>query len=1061
MNRTNRIFCTRSSLWLLLVFFSSISLAVGQNHTFSGRVVNSQGDPLEGVSVSTVDGQKATSTNANGNFKLTLENTQQILSFSLVGYESKAITVRSQSDLVVTLAIKVSDIDEVVVIGYGTVERKDLTGSVGSVNMKDLQQSPVKTFDEALAGRVAGVQVTSSEGQPGSNINIVIRGNNSITQSNFPLFVIDGFPMESPSDMAINPLNTLDPNDIVSMDVLKDASATAIYGARGANGVVIITTKRGQVGKPIITYNGYQGIQKNTQRLASLNPYEFVKLQYEIDPIRTSSLYLAGGEMSLEEYRNKEGINWEDQVTRTAPMSNHYLNMAGGTDKTKYSTTLSYTGQDGVLINSGFKRMMGKMVLDQTVNEKLKVGLNATYSYVKNYGTPTSSSGYSNETNMLFSVWSFRPIAVNPDVDLLLEPVDPEVEQGANHTFNPLLTAQNELRENQGGNLNANGYFEYDILRNLKLRVAGGYNSGLREYDVFNGRFSRAGFISNFAVSGSKTMYQSFGWQNANTLTYNKRFNKDHYLDAMVGFTAESGSSRAFGGSAILLPNEGLGLNGLDEGIPNTITSFSSKWALASYISRVNYKLFDRFLFTATMRADGSSRFQGNNRWGYFPSGAVAWQMDKEPFIQNIPAISTAKLRVSYGVTGNNAISNFASYRAMATNNPDASNFYNNYPGYTFGGNYQVGLAPVAIGNPDLKWESTRQIDLGYNLGLFNDRLTLEVDVYEKRTTDLLLNADMSPNTGYFRAIKNIGKVSNKGLEISVAYSPIENENFTWNSSFNIAFNRNKVLALADNQNYILTSQAWGDDWRNIPGYIAMLDKPISQFYGFIYDGVYQYDDFNKIGENWVLKNNVTANNASGTNVQPGDIKYRDLNGDYIIDENDKTVIGNPIPKHMGGFANTFNYKNFDLHVFLQWSYGNDILNANRIMFESAYKYGYNQWASYADRWSPDNQDSDIPGVQSIRGAAAKAYSTRIVEDGSFLRLKTVSFGYSLPKNLLAKAKISTARIYTSAQNLFTFTNYSGYDPEVSVRNSALTPGFDFSAYPRARTITFGLSATF
>ncbi len=1051
----------KRSLWGLLMFFVCIGGTFAQTRQLKGVVMDTKEIPLESVSI-TVSGTKtAASSNAKGEFAIAITGDNRILTFSRIGFQSKAITVGSQSNIMVVLEDIAKEVEEVVVIGYGTVDRKDLTGSVGSVNIKDLQKAPVKTFDEALAGRVAGVQVTSAEGQPGSNINIVIRGNNSITQSNYPLFVVDGFPLESPADMAINPINTLDPNDIVSIDVLKDASATAIYGARGANGVIIVTTKRGRIGKPTITYNGYQGWQQNPNRLASLNPYEFVKLQKEIDPIRTNSLYLDGGLIDMEDYKLIKGINWEDQVTRIAPMSNHYLNMAGGTDKTKYSATMSYTGQDGVLINSGFKRMLGKLVLDQDVNDKLKVGMNASYSFVKNFGSPTSTSGYSNETNMLFSVWSFRPLVTNPDIDLINEPVDPEVEQGSNNTFNPVLTAQNELRENYGGNINANGYLEYSILKNLKLRITGGYNTGTREYDVFNGKFSRAGFISNYAVSGGKTFYQSSGWQNANTLTYNKRFNKNHYVDVMVGVSAESGKSRAFGGSSILLPNEGLGLNGLDEGIPNIITSYSSEWTLASFLSRVNYKLFDRFLFTATLRADGSSRFQGNNRWAYFPSGAAAWQMDKEEFIKNIPFISSSKLRVSYGVTGNNAISNFASYRAMATANPDVANYYNNYPGYTFGDGYQVGLANVAIGNPNLRWESTQQIDLGYNLGLFEDKLKFEVDVYEKKTSDLLLNADMSPNTGYFRSIKNIGKVSNHGLEISVSYTPIETKNFSWNSSFNIAFNRNKVVALADNQNYILTSQSWGDDWKNIPGYAAIIDGPIAQFYGLIYDGVYQYEDFNKVGEAWILKSDVTANNASGTNVQPGDVKYRDLNGDYIIDENDKTIIGSPVPKHIGGFANTFNYKNFDFHVFLQWSYGNDVLNANRIMFESAYKYGYNQWASYADRWSPENQGSDIPGVQAIKGGAMKAYSTRVVEDGSFLRLKTVSLGYTLPKPWLKKAKIEGIRIYGAAQNLFTFTKYSGYDPEVSVRNSALTPGFDFSAYPRTRTITFGLSATF
>lgn len=746
--------CVKRILVLALVIsFYTISIAYSQVRTITGKVTDSKNEPLVGVTIEVKESKKTTISDAYGNFKISLGPNDKMINFTYIGFEPKAIVIGTQKELKVVLSESVAQMNEVVVIGYGTVQRKDLTGSVGTVNIADLQKAPVKTFDEALGGRVAGVQVTSSEGQPGSGIDITIRGNNSITQSNYPLFVIDGFPVENAGDQAVNPLNTIDPNDIESIDVLKDASATAIYGARGANGVIIVTTKRGKIGAPVISYNAYYGIQENNKRLNSLNPYEFVKLQWEIDSVKTKGLYLKDGK-TLDSYKEIKGINWEDQVTRIAPMSNHYLNLAGGSGKTRYSATLSYTGQDGVLINSGFKRTLGKFVLDQEINDKLKVGFNASYSNVQNYGTPTSTSGYVNETNMLFSVWSFRPVAVDPKLDLISEPIDPEVEQGANNTFNPVLTAKNELRENYGNSLNANGFIEYNLNKHLKFRFTGGYSSGIREYDVFNGQYSRAGFISNNSVSGSKTFYKNNGWQNSNTVTYSRRLNKSHYFDAMVGFTAEAGYSEAFGASAILLPNESLGLNGLDEGTPNLITSYGSEWKMASFLGRVNYKLFDRFLFTATIRADGSSRFQGKNVWGYFPSAAAAWQMEKESFMKNIPQISTSKLRISWGVTGNNAVSNFASYPAMAPVNTDAGNFYNNNPGYTYGGNYQLGLANISIGNPDLKWESTSQIDIGYNLGLFKDRLMFEADVYEKRTSDLLLNADMSPNTGYYRSIK-------------------------------------------------------------------------------------------------------------------------------------------------------------------------------------------------------------------------------------------------------------------------------------------------------------------
>ncbi|MFN0291473.1 SusC/RagA family TonB-linked outer membrane protein [Pedobacter helvus] len=1046
-------------LALLALLVLAFSAQVMAQTKVSGTVKDDQGEILTGVSVLVKGTKVSTTTNQDGNYQITLPAGSNTLVFSYLGYESKETAV-SGNVINVSLKSSVSTLNDVVVIGYGTTSKKDLTGSVGTVSISDLQKAPVKSFDEALAGRVAGVQVTSSEGQPGAPINITVRGNNSVTQSNYPLVVIDGIIFEDPNNLSVNPLNTIDPNDIESISILKDASSTAIYGARGSNGVVIVTTKRGKEGKPIISYNGYYGLQENTKRVQSLSPYEFVKLQNEIDPIRTKNLYFRDNK-TLENYAGLEGIKWEDEVTRVAPMQNHYFNLMGGNKNTKYSASLSYTGQDGILLNSGFNRLQGKFSLDQDVSERLKVGFTATYSGVKNYGSPTSTGSFTNEANLLFSVWAFRPLAVDPNVNLLDLANDPEVEQASNFTFNPVLTVKNELRENSGENLNASGYLEYQITKELKFKTVASLNKGNRVYDLFNGSMSRSGIAGNYLVNGSKTYFNSNTWQSYNTLNYAKRFDKNNYLDLLGGFTIEESKSTNFGATAVLLPNESLGLSGLDEGNPLGIVSYTGMHHMASFIARANYKLTDRYLFTATMRADGSSRFMGKNRWGYFPSGAFAWQINNEQFMKGIKTISNAKLRASYGVTGNNGIGNFAAHPALAFANPD---FYpiNNYPSYTFGGADNKGLMYSSLGNANLKWESTKQVDLGLDLGFFKQRLTLELDVYRKTTDDLLLNANMSPSSGYNRVYRNIGKVQNQGLEITIGGTPIQTKEFTWTSSFNIAFNRNKLLKLTDNQLYMLTAQGWGDDWKNIPGYVAKLNEPIAQFYGLIYEGTYKYEDFDLLGGVYTLKDNVPSNGGSRANVKPGDVRYTDLDGDLQITEADKTVIGNPNPVHIGGFSNNFSYKGFDLGIFLQWSYGNDIINANRIMFESSYKYGYNQYATYADRWSPENPTSDMPGVAAGRGSSLKAYSTRIIEDGSFLRLKTVSLGYTLPSGWLQKSKVfKTGRVYVAAQNLYTWTNYSGYDPEVSVRNSALTPGFDYSAYPRARTITFGINTTF
>ncbi|RYF25826.1 MAG: TonB-dependent receptor [Flavobacteriales bacterium] len=1044
-------------LTLLLLTFST---AVMAQTKVSGTVKDDQGEILTGVSVLIKGTKLSTTTNADGNFQITVPTGSNTLVFSYLGYETKEATVNGNV-INVSLKSSVSTLNDVVVIGYGTATRKDLTGSVGTVNISDLQKAPVKSFDEALAGRVAGVQVTSSEGQPGSSINITIRGNNSVTQNNYPLVVIDGIIFEDPNNLSVNPLNTIDPNDIESISVLKDASSTAIYGARGSNGVIMVTTKRGKEGKPTINYNGYYGLQENTKRVQSLSPYEFVKLQNEIDPVRTKNLYFTDNK-TLESYAGLKGINWENEVTRVAPMQSHYLNLAGGTKQTKYSASLSYTGQDGILLNSGFNRLQGKFALDQEVSDRLKVGITATYSGVKNYGSPTSTGNFSNEINLLFSVWAFRPLTVNPNLNLIDLANDPEVEQASNFTFNPILTVRNELRENYGENLAANGYAEYQITKELKFKTVASVNRGARIVDLFNGSMSRSGITGNYLVNGSKTYLNSNTFQSYNTLNYAKRLNKDHYFDVMGGFTVESSKSSAFGATAVLLPNESLGLSGLDEGNPLNITSVTSKFTMASFIARANYKLFDRFLFTGSIRADGTSRFLGNNKWAYFPSAAVAWQLNNEEFVKNIKAISNAKFRVSYGATGNNGVGNFAAHPALSFANSDGTYTVNNFPSYTFGGADSKGLMYSSLGNAALKWESTKQTDIGLELGFLKQRLTLEVDVYRKTTDDLLLNAPMSPSSGYNRVFKNIGKVQNQGLEITIGATPIQTKDFTWTSSFNIAFNRNKLLGLTDNQLNMLTAQGWGDDWKNIPGYVAKLNEPIAQFYGLIYAGTYKYEDFDLLGGVYTLKDNVPSNGGSRANVKPGDVKYNDLDGDLQITEADKTVIGNPNPVHIGGFSNNFSYKGFDLGIFMQWSYGNDIINANRIMFESSYKYGYNQYATYADRWSPENPTSDMPGVAAGRGSSLKAYSTRTIEDGSFLRLKTVSLGYTLPSGWLQKSRVfKTGRVYVAAQNLYTWTNYSGYDPEVSVRNSALTPGFDYSAYPRARTITFGINTTF
>ncbi|MNL04078.1 TonB dependent receptor [compost metagenome] len=468
-----------------------------------------------------------------------------------------------------------------------------------------------------------------------------------------------------------------------------------------------------------------------------------------------------------------------------------------------------------------------------------------------------------------------------------------------------------------------------------------------------------------------------------------------------------------------------------------------------SFLTRLNYNYKSRYFLTASFRADGSSKFAPKNRWAYFPSGSAAWLFSEEDFMKNVSFISNAKVRASYGLTGNNRVSDYASMLAMQINNGS---------GYNFNNSAMNGIVPFTLGNKDLKWETTSQADIGIDLGLFKNKVTITADYYSKKTYDLLLNSSLAPSQGYLNGLRNVGKVGNKGFEFTINTINIKNKNFSWNTNFNISFNRNKVLALTEEDPSILSRINWGN-FNNAYPYIAIPGKPIALLYGYVWDGVYQYSDFNQLSNgNYVLKDNIPNNGQSRATVQPGFIKYKDLNGDGVVDGFDQTIIGNPNPTHTGGFSNNFTYKGFDLNVFFQWSYGNDLLNANRIVFEGGEnRNSLNMFASYANRWTPENQTNDL---YKVYGQGPLVYSSRTIEDGSYLRLKTVAFGYTFNNSLLKRIKVKTLRVYASGQNLYTWTNYTGLDPEVSTFASALTPGFDWSAYPKARTVTFGINLT-
>ncbi len=1029
----------------------------------TGKITDEKGEVLPGVSIRVKSTKIAVISGTNGIYSISVPDEFAVLVYSFVGYTTQEVPVAKGQVINIVLKEQSTKLNDIVVIGYGQVRKRDLTGAVGSVNVQDMQKAPVASFDQALAGRVAGVQVSATDGQPGDgSLNIVIRGNNSLTGSNTPLYVIDGFPIESPDNNAINPA------EIESIDILKDASATAIYGARGANGVIIITTKRGKAGLPAITYNGYYGFSEATKKVDLLSPYEFVRLQNEGFPNVARLNFLADGR-TLDSYKDVQPIDWQSQLLKRAPFQNHYMALTGGTDKTRYTVSGSYFDQDGIIISSGFKRMQGRVTLDQQVNDKLKVGINVNYDDAKRTGTKPreqtskgTSAANSQQFNLMYNIWSYSPVAggTATEESLLGGLIDPTINAG-DYRVNPIISARNEYNTGFSNNLTLNGYLEYALFKDLKLRITGGANLYKNRNEVFNNTQTRSGSPLTVqgqlnGVNGSIQYNQVNDFVNENSLTYTKKFNENNLLTATGVFSTQSNNTRAYGYNSGRLPNENLGISGIDQGVVISSTSILSKFTLASYTGRVNYNLFKKYLFTATIRADGSSKFAKGNKWGYFPSGAFAWRLLDEDFMKNIPILSNAKLRASYGVTGNNRVADFAYLSQISTN----SNAY-----YTFGNGLSQAFFVANLGDDVLQWESTGQFDAGIELGFLKDRINVEVDYYKKRTYDLLLNANIAPSTGFNSSTINIGKTQNQGLEVTLNTTNISTPKFTWTTNFNISFNQNRLISLASGEDSRLSSPGgFSADWMG-PSYITRIGKPIAQFYGYVYDGVYQYSDFDVLPNNtYVLKSNLpTTAGLLGTSArQPGDARYKDLNGDGVVNDADQTAIGNPYPVHLGGLSNSFTYKGFDLNVLLQWSYGNDVLNANKIYMEGAGLAGLwnlNQFASFADRWTPTNQSNAIPRLFAQGNIGV--WSSRYIEDASFLRLKTVSLGYNFPAKYLKRVNIKSARFYCSAQNLYTLTKYSGPDPEVSVKGFGLTPNFDFSAYPMSRALVFGAEISF
>ncbi|GAB3691489.1 TonB-dependent receptor [Spirosoma flavus] len=1006
---------------------SSLQQAQTADIQIKGRVTDAEkGEGLPGVSVLVKNSTRGTTTDANGNYQLAVPDQSATLVFSFVGYERQEVAVGNRNTVNVALAVSDKTLNEVVVVGYGQVKKSDLTGAVATVPMDELRKVAATSLDQQLQGRAAGVQITQNSGSPGSGTTIRIRGGNSIQGDNEPLYVIDGIPFKNDgagSGSSFNVLSTLNPSDIESISVLKDASSTAIYGSRGANGVVIITTKRGKAGRSVVNFDAYYGIQNVRRKYPVLNAREYAQFVNDANTNEGRAAVYTQDQVNAF----GEGTDWQDQIFQQAPIQNYQLSMSGGDEKTQYAISGGYFKQGGVVVNSDFDRFSFRVNLDRKLTDKLKIGNSLTVN--RTVTNQSRSDGDLGSAGLVtIAALQFPPIlpVYNPDGTYLL--TSPALPFTAD---NPAALARDSKYRNTAFRTFGNVFADYQIIDGLSLRVLLGIDAVLQKQDSYLPRSVSSGL----AQGGSASIFngQAVTWLNENLLTYTKTFNSIHNVSALLGFTQQANRTENTTASARNFVNDNLGSGNLGAAsVPLVPSSGIGTWGLQSYLARINYGYKDKYLITASFRTDGSSRFGANKRYGYFPSAAVAWRVSEEAFLKNSSVLNDLKLRATYGSTGNqDGIGNYPAYSLLGTQN------------YVFNNVVSTGIGPSQIANPDLSWETTTQADFGVDVGLLNNRITVTADIYLKRTKDLLLNVTIPSTSGYSSAIKNLGRVENKGVELSISSRNIDKA-FKWNTDLNLAANRNKVLDIGGAPQIFAGQVA--NIGQNLTSGIIRVGEPLGSFYGYVTDGLYQTtDELNTIVDPQARK--------------PGDRKYADLNGDKKIDDNDRTIIGRAQPKLVYGLNNTFSYKGLELTAFFQGVTGNNILNANR--FELEYLNATtNQDRDVLNRWTPTNTNTDIPRASTTR--PANRISTRQIEDGSYLRLKNIQLAYNLPQSVLKTLKIQSLRVYASAQNYLTITNYSGFDPEVNrFGQDSRSQGFDYGSYPAAKTILFGLNVGF
>ena len=972
--------------------------------TVSGKVTDEGGEPLPGASVVVQGTSNGTITDIGGNFQLNAAD-DDILLVSFVGYQSLEVPVNSRSIINVKLNLDTEQLEEVVVIGYGTQKKSDLTGSVSSVSSEDLEAYPTFNTAQALKGRATGVEVKQNSGNPSARIEVRIRGANSMIGSNDPLYVVDGVPL-------LGGIDFISPSDIKSMDILKDASATAIYGARGANGVVIITTKSGSKSqKGTISIDSYYGVQNEVNRYEVLNASEYATVVNEWMRNEGQPDFF-----DLSQIQDP-GTDWQDEIFRQAPVQNHTISFSGGNEKTNYFLSGNFYGQDGIIRNTSARRGTLKFGLDHDINKVVSISENIVVSRRDTYNTPVDNGAFGKTT--LSGALSAPPTLPVYDEDGVPTRIETAYFFGSVDMVNPVVFMKPRKSRDITDKILTNTTLSFQLLEDLKFKSMVGveYSHGISE------DFNPLIFPNDLGSASEGYSYrQSF--VNENTLNYSKDLGPDHAIDLIAGFTYQSfqgreGSISVSGLASNITENYSLA----GASIVNTPTNSFSEWTLISWLGRANYALKDRYLFTASVRADGSSRFGANNKWAVFPSAAFGWKVSEEPFMQNVSQISMLKLRASYGISGNTALSPYQSLASLS------STKY-----VEVDDQESVGWAPDELGNTDLKWETTSQIDIGMDLGILNGAILMTLDYYKKTTSDLLASVPLPPSLGYSSTLQNLGKIQNQGLELSINAEVLSND-FGWNIIANVSGNRNKVLELS-RESDIYSGNI------DIPFYsstnIIRVGEPFGMFYGYLEDG-------------------LDAN---------GFIQYEDTDGSSGITAEDRVIIGNPYPDFIFSVTNDFSYKNFDLSIFLDASQGNDLFWATAGTHLNSFQRGHNQFKDLVGNyWTEENPDPNAK-YPVISSNSTFTVSDRFIEDGSYVRLKALTLGYNLPTENISWC--SRARIYLTGSNLVTFTNYPGLDPESNTVGtdeqdaaSRSRIGIDQGAYPSARSFLVGLNLSF